>query len=195
VVVRTPFGPVNVGDAANGLCGGMVFAALDAWTAGQALPTVQPSQGDPWFSYLVRRLVDSWDVPAGVLRYASWMLRSDVDVAHRTLIREWPAIRTALDAGRSVPLGVVTVASRRPGDLSLNHQVLACAYQGGTDGDPVVLEVYDPNRGQVDGVTVTFRTDAVPLSGPAFAHTLGISRPVRGFFAVGWTAATPPPSP
>ena len=29
VSVETAFGPINIGDASAGLCGGMVFAALD----------------------------------------------------------------------------------------------------------------------------------------------------------------------
>ncbi len=38
VVVPTPFGKISIGNAAAGLCGGMVFAALDYWHAGIAPP-------------------------------------------------------------------------------------------------------------------------------------------------------------
>ena len=33
VVFKTPFGKVDIGNAKGGLCGGMVFAALDYWHA------------------------------------------------------------------------------------------------------------------------------------------------------------------
>jgi hypothetical protein len=182
----------------------MVLAALDRWvaqqhgsvppagdTSGQRLPTGRPRQGDPWFGYLVRRLVDSWDLPGGVLRYYAWMLRSDLELARRTITAEWPRVRASLDAGRPVPLGIVTVAGPRPRDLVLNHQVLAYAWEPAPDGG-VVLRVYDPNRGPRDDVTIAFATATVPLTGPVFAHTLGLTRPVRGFFVTRYAPAVPP---
>ena len=36
--VGTPFGEIGIGDAANGLCGGMAFAVADLWAAGQLAP-------------------------------------------------------------------------------------------------------------------------------------------------------------
>ena len=75
------FGKVRVGDASNGLCGGMVFTVLDVFTAG--LPPLQdgrPSAHTPLYSYIVARLVDSFDVPNGVLKYFDWMLEPDGDI-------------------------------------------------------------------------------------------------------------------
>ena len=49
VVIPTPFGEIDIGNASAGLCGGMVFAALDYWHAGTAPPTERPAAGTPLF--------------------------------------------------------------------------------------------------------------------------------------------------
>jgi hypothetical protein len=105
-------------------------------------------------------------------------------IAYRTVSGEWPAIRGELDRGAPVPLGVITVASRQPRDLALNHQVLAYGYSN--TGDEIKVKVYDPNRGRRDDIAITFKTGAAPA---AFTHNLGIGgRPVRGFFRTGYRA-------
>ncbi len=52
-----------IGDAANGMCGGMVYAARDYFEAGIPIPsdTTNPTSG-PLFDYLVKRLIDSFDI-------------------------------------------------------------------------------------------------------------------------------------
>jgi hypothetical protein len=188
VVLRTPLGGIGVGNAAGGLCGGMVFAALDYWHAGLVPPAERPCRGDAAYRFLVRRLLASWRLPAGVARYYRWMLLPDSaarrGVASRTVRTQLPAVLAQLDRGRPVPLGVVTVASIRPVDLALNHQVLAYGYRIDADG-AVTLRVYDPNRGPVDDATI--RLD--PL---AFGHTLGLDRPARGFFRTRYRPVRPP---
>jgi hypothetical protein len=54
---------IGIGDAANGLCGGMVFAARDFFEAGIPIPqqSANPSSG-PLFDYIVTRLFDSFDL-------------------------------------------------------------------------------------------------------------------------------------
>src|SRR5262249_21750481 len=49
VTLKTPFGPINIGNAAAGLCGGMVFAALDYWHAGTVPPAARPGPNDPLY--------------------------------------------------------------------------------------------------------------------------------------------------
>jgi hypothetical protein len=43
VVLPTPFGQIDIGNAAAGLCGGMVFAAVDYWHAG-IVPPANPTR-------------------------------------------------------------------------------------------------------------------------------------------------------
>jgi hypothetical protein len=173
---RFPRGPVMtidlgvaripIGNAANGLCGGMVFAVNDYFLAGLLPPadTTPPAGGTPLFSYLVRRLIDSYQLPAGPATYLALMnpLLPDGDArlgpvtvhgrASRMINREWPAIRAELDAGRLCPLGLVMVTSANPADLGQNHQVLAYGYD--LQGTALRLAVYDPNRAGDDTVTI-----------------------------------------
>jgi hypothetical protein len=200
VVVPTPFGDVPFGKANGGLCGGMVFAALDYWNAGRQPPASRPPLGTPLYSFIVRRLLESWRLPGGVAKYYEWMGMPDTDapafqlfgrplltrrgIAYRTISGEWPGIRTELDRGSPVPLGVITVSSRQAKDLALNHQVLAYAYT--TNGNASTVRVYDPNRGRRDDIAITFQAGASPAT---FTHNLGIGgRPVRGFFRTGYRA-------
>src|SRR6266480_84709 len=107
VVLPTPFGKINIGNAAAGLCGGMVFAALDYWYRGIPPLAARPAPGEPLYRYFVRRLVDSWHLPAGVAQYYQWMNLPDGDsgfdvlgrrvvtdrgLAWRTIETQWPQI-------------------------------------------------------------------------------------------------------
>jgi len=205
--VPTPLGRLPLGNAAGGLCGGMGFAALDYWHAGVAPPTQRPGPDQPAYDFIVQRLIDSWHIPAGVLQYYQWMNLPDADrvvtvlgrdiasergLSWRTIEVEWPQVRASLDAGDPVPLGLVTVASANPKDMALNHQVLALSYavDGGRDGR-VTIDVYDPNSGQRDDITLAFELGN-PVGPTMFDHTIGIAHPVRGFFATAYASATPP---
>ncbi len=83
VSVRTPAGPVGIGNAALGLCGGMVLAALDYWHAGTPPPASRPAPGSPLYRFIVRRLIASWRIPAGVATYYGWMVLPDRDAVLR----------------------------------------------------------------------------------------------------------------
>jgi hypothetical protein len=63
--IRVPLGPLGelpIGDAADGLCGGMSFVVRDLWDRRQSPPpeTGPPAPGSPLFRLLVRRQVDDW---------------------------------------------------------------------------------------------------------------------------------------
>jgi len=206
VTLKTPFGPINIGNAAAGLCGGMVFAALDYWHAGIVPPAARPGPNDPLYHFLVRRLIESWHIPAGVAQYYQWMSLPGADtsfdvaghqvvinrgLAWRTIQTQWPQIAADLDRGTPAALGLVTVASASPADLGLNHQVLAYGY----DSSPtqVTVRAYDPNSGRNDGIHIRFdpRTPEKPT---AFTHNVNIGHPIRGFFRTAYAPA-PPPGP
>jgi len=204
VVLPTPFGDIGLGNAGGGLCGGMAFAALDYWLAGRAPGPERPAAGDPLYRYIVNRLIDSWHVPAGIAQYYQWMSLPDGDnviklfgrqvtaergLGWRTVRVQWPQIKKDLDRGLPVPIGVVTVASKNPKDLALNHQVLAFGYRA--DGSHTTVRVYDPNRGRRDDITIRMDTSA-PAKAVAFDHNLGLGRrPVRGFFRAAYTPRKP----
>ena len=206
VEIATRLGTLGIGNAARGLCGGMVFAALDYWHAGIGPPAAQPAPGSPLYRYIVRRLIASWRIPAGVARYYQWMMLPDGDrdvtalgrrlgrtrhgVSRRTIAAQWPRIKSSLDDGIPAPLGLVTVASANPARLRHNHQALAYGYV--LSGREVTMRVYDPNSGPDDDVFIRFDASA-PERATAFSHNLNLGWPVRGFFLVGYSPATPPP--
>jgi len=201
VVNVASVGSVTIGSASNGLCGGMVFTVLDVFTA-QRPPLVdpEPPAGSPLFTYIVQRLMDSWDLPTGVLTYYQWMNLPDADtgvwvatlhgVGWHTITEEWPLIRAQLDGGHLAPLGLVTVSSADPSLLGKNHQVLAYGYQ--LDGTQLTIKVYDPNTdpSSGDGVTISLSL-ANPGGTTPITHNVGISEGIRGFFHVPYTPANP----
>jgi hypothetical protein len=204
VTVRTPLGSVGIGDAAAGLCGGMVFAALDYWHARIPPPAARPAPGSPLHNYVVRRLIASWHIPAGVARYYQWMNLPDGDtrdtargrrlmtlrgLSWRTIAIWWPRIRASLDAGVPAVIGLVTVASPNPVKLRHNHQALAFGYA--LSGSEVTVRVYDPNSGQDDNVWIRFDTSS-PRQATPFSHNLNLGWPVRGFFLAAYSPVAPP---
>jgi hypothetical protein len=167
------FGPldpriVGVGDAADGLCGGMVYTAADLFAAGIPVPPDREpfANGSPRFKAIVRRQVQSLVWMTVPVRY--W-LRSALggsfggDRAKATLEREWPKAKAELDAGRPVLIGLIRVVSPNPWQLTRDHQVMAYGYA--EDGRGVTLDLYDPNWPDRDDVTITIHLD------PAFRPT------------------------
>ena len=192
---------VPIGDASNGLCGGMAFAARDYFEGDRSPPDddAAPEEG-PLFDHLVERLFDSFSLPWGPARYLELMNPSLQDgetlwsrlgiVPHGRAWRmahdEWPKIREEIDSGHPSPLGLVMVRSLDPFDLKQNHQVLAFGYDL-TDAD-LTLRLYDPNRPGRDDVSLSFE-----LRDGGLAPTASPDRgPVLSFFRVTYAPATPP---
>jgi hypothetical protein len=150
---------IPIGDAAKGLCGGMVYTVRDLHEAGIAAPTriVPPGDG-PMLQYLADRLVDSLSLPFGPATYFRLMdpTLSDEDRAWRMIRVEWPAIRADLDRGTLCPLGLITTKSHNPLAVGRNHQVLAWGYD--LNDTRLTLRVYDPNRPDDDRVAITLDT-------------------------------------
>ncbi len=178
IVLPTPFGPLNLGDAGKGVCGGMVYAALDFFLFGKRRPDDADAN---LFAYLGRRLVESWDLPAGVLKYYDGQRRALPALTRRTAEVEWPKVQALLDTGRPAPLGLVNVHSLDPRLLVKNHQVLAHSYD--LADDAVTLHAYDPNY-PGDDVTLT-----VPLAeldaGTPVTHSID-GPSVRGLFVTSY---------
>lgn len=165
--LNTFFGRIKVGDASNGLCGGMVFAALDYFNAGMSIPKVKNlPKNRKHFDYVVKRLIDSFDLPLGPLNYIELMHPKYPDGktsrgrygaipagrAWRMIRVEWPKIKMKLDAGIPCPLGLVRIKSTNLKLLGKNHQVLTYGYE--LVNDELTLYIYDPNYPGNDQVTM-----------------------------------------
>ena len=163
---------IPIGDASNGLCGGMAFAARDYFEAGRTPPadTAAPGEGR-LFDFLCERLFDSFDLPMGPARYLELMSPMLADGesfwsragllphgrAWRTIRDEWPKVRADIDAGHPSPLGLIKVKSTDPRQLKQDHQVLAYGYSD--DGTTRRLRIYDPNHPNNDTIELVI-TDA-----------------------------------
>ncbi len=162
---------------AYGLCGGMCFAALDYWHAGQFIPTEgqPPARGRLW-RWLVRRQLASWALPGGPLRVFVWMLRGDVAVLALTLHSELPKVARRLAQGEpAVLLLVRTAGLSHPTD---NHQVAVVGLE--QEGDVTTLLLYDPNY---PGETTILR-----LTPSGARHSTG--ERARGFYVLNYTPCT-----
>ncbi|HEY3164061.1 MAG TPA: hypothetical protein VGJ71_06845 [Candidatus Limnocylindrales bacterium] len=201
---------LNIGDAANGLCGGMSFACADLWAKGRTPgDDPQPGSGTPRYEYIVDRQITSFDDGRLPFRFYSLMSptrperepwwaallgQARVDRHSRTYVmvhEEWPVIRQLLESGQIAMIGLVRVVSRDPMALSHNHQVLAYGYD--TEGTNVTLRICDPNYPRATDVTIGFDT-----ADPNGSLTPSWSRQddqLQCFFHYPWVAADPTPWP
>ncbi|MDP9220963.1 MAG: hypothetical protein M3P23_10565, partial [Actinomycetota bacterium] len=115
-IVSIPFpfvGMINIGDASNGVCGGMVYAVMDFYFANPRLapPTANttPAGGSALMNYIIARLIDGFAIQAGPAsnanRYIDFMSVQDHDTwftkGAPSIIAnlEWPQIKADIDAG------------------------------------------------------------------------------------------------
>jgi hypothetical protein len=194
---------VTVNDASAGLCGGMAFAAVDYYEDGRQPPrdiTDPPPRDHPLFTFLVKRLVDSWDIPAGVIRYLELMNPSVSDGelwwkvwahgrAYVMIRNEWPKIKRDIDLGHPSPLGLIRIKSWNPGDLKHNHQVVAWGYD--LAGTGLTLFLYDPNEPDNDEVQMTLDL-ADPRRATQVMYTPDPGLPTWCFFRVKYSPVPPP---
>ncbi len=211
--------PLNqkYGNAKNGLCGGMVFAALDYYLAGQRIPQqamAPPGEEDQLFLFLVDRLFASFD-PLTILRLFGLMSMGATDGDDSVLSRlgvattrasvmafeEWPRVRADIDAGRPSPICLQTIKSNWPGDMGANHQVLVYAYEA--HGHSVTLHISDPNTppdsanpGVEDAVFMRFQdgdvSDRIVVEhNIAVTDDDNVQRPIYCFLRMEYSQATP----
>jgi hypothetical protein len=200
-------GTVGLGNASQGVCGGMAFAVRDYFEAGEVPPPddAPPDQGTTLYRYITARLIDSFNAPAGVAQYADWMLLPTADVDFligrragafsRTVTSSWPAVRADIDAGHPSTLGLVTVHTADLRQIGKCHQVLGYAYQVNDEGT-VTLQVYDPNTDPTSADEVWIRFDTADPAYPStISHNVDIAEPVlHGFFRTTYRFKQPPAS-
>jgi hypothetical protein len=199
---------LTIGDAANGLCGGMSFTMADLKAVGLTPGNdPKPQAGSARYRYIVDRQIASFDDGRLPLRFYRLMspTRSEretflaqllgyagIDRHSRTwtMVKvEWPRIQATLDAGSLAMIGLVRVVSASPRDLGKNHQVVAYGYD--TDGSGVTLRIADPNWPRDDGVTLAFDTaDPKGSIRPAWSKP---DTPPVCFFMATYEAADPAP--
>jgi hypothetical protein len=196
---------VSIGDARNGLCGGMIYAVRDIFESGTPpIAAEQPPAPDtPLFHYIVSRLFDSFGILGlEVRKYLEWMATPDGDtgwgpffarrgVAWKTITEEWPQIQSDLDANKLCCLGLITMSGINPADLGRNHQVLAYGYDLDADAN-LKLFVYDPNRApdMADNITIALNLGQ-PTKPAKITSNVDVAESIRGFFETPYTYHDP----
>ena len=205
ITIPIPFGKLEFGDASKGLCGGMVFCALDYFLAKRAVPAAkEPPTSGELFDRLVRRLLNSFNLPTGILNYLVLMnpdypdddmerMKGKDFVPHgrawQTIRVEWPAIKATLDTGQPCPLGLIRVKSAIPADVGKNHQVLATGYE--VTDDVLTLFIYDPNYPNRNNLTLKLSL-AHPEQVTPIQYSPLKTDPVFAFFRVKYKFRSPP---
>jgi hypothetical protein len=190
---------IPIGNARNGLCGGMAYASRDLFEAGVRPPAAAepPDSGSPLYRYVVARLFASFGLPWGPLRYLLWQWlprRDRLGVRSprwRSIAREWPRVRADIDAGRPSPLGLVRTRLLSPLQLGRNHQVLAYSYDLDEVSDRLFLLVYDPNHPDDDSVGLSLSLSTAD-SATADIGYVSDEAPVYGFFRTRYRFRRPP---
>jgi hypothetical protein len=170
--------------ASRGRCGGMVFAALDAFLAEVPLDAAArarelPPHDSPLAKAIWRRQVQSVLDGAGVniaemARYTYLPAASPLGIGLATR-RELLVLFDMVRSGRPAPLGMVSGMTLK--HLARNHQVLAYAASFG-EGH-VTVRIYDPNHPLRDDVTLLVPLDPQQ---PVVEHIGQRVRVWRGFF-------------
>jgi len=127
----------------GGLCGGMVYSALDYFLAKRAIPRqdYRPANRTTLQSYIYERQVtsllpnmDKWiDLEVNPLG------ARDLELFQRGLTSELENLRKSIDAGKATPLGVIDE------DGDTKHQILAIGYTTDTAGKLETILIYDPS--------------------------------------------------
>ncbi|MFL6130135.1 MAG: hypothetical protein ACJ73E_13865 [Mycobacteriales bacterium] len=148
-----------LGRVRGGLCGGMAYAAREAWLAGRPVPTDRvPPGGGPLADQLWRAQLASLDLPVGPLRYLWFQLPPGERRRRRlTLTKGLPRLGASLATGRPALLGLVRAVSWDPRLLVEHHVVLGYGLRDTAAGAEV--HIYDPNHPGDDSVRLLVTPD------------------------------------
>jgi hypothetical protein len=179
-----------------GLCGGMCFVVLDFYSANRPVPrgqgaNDQPAPGTRLHGYIWKRQMAS--IFSDGARFMAWLISLNyVPPAWpfgggpaRLLARskrEWQTLKTSVDAGQPVPIGLVRDAR----NIYDNHQVLAIGYDEVDEAQRTVY-LYDPNCPDRES-TIRVHFGEELLDG---RESCGAAAPLRGFFCETYAPADP----
>lgn len=202
-----------LGDAANGLCGGMSSTVRDLYEARMSPPSdrTPPAAGTVRFEYLVERQVESLAFGSVALRLyelGSPLLPDGepnlgpfglLGLVHGRatvmIVEEWPRVRADLDGGHPSLIGLVRAIDSDPRALGRDHQVLAYAYD--LDGTDLAIAIYDPNHPDDDTIRMSLSLadpgHATPVLYAAGSPPAPLDEPTRCFIHMPYAARDPAP--
>ncbi len=155
-----------------GMCGGMVFSAMDYYFDQNKLPGYRAVNELPlsYTKYLWKRQTQSVSISVlfKIIKFASFSTSKSIKI---TIQDELPKILEKLHDG--LPAPIVIIRSSLFQNPTHNHQVLVTGYEH--NGSNLDLELYDPNHPQVNPVLSICHY-------PEYLITQSTGEPVRGIF-------------
>jgi hypothetical protein len=155
-----------------GMCGGMVFTALDYYFDQNKIPgfNAVDELSLSYTKYLWKRQTQSVSISVllKIIKFASLSVSKSLQ---HTIQDELPKIIDRLNDG--LPAPIVIIRSSLFQNPTHNHQVLVTGYED--IGSTMDLELYDPNHPNLYP-TVTINRN------PEFVITQSTGEPVRGLF-------------
>lgn len=153
------------GKAERGICGGMVFSALDYYYAGKKIPDIKQLEiGDSnlLFRYIIRRLFHSFQWKAVFLYYILQHPFSSPSFLNKNNRKQIEKILHQLRNHQPVPVTLILIRSVNPDRLGENHQVLLTKILAEED-DKIILGLYDPNFPEKEReISIYFHTKKEP---------------------------------
>lgn len=174
----------------HGLCGGMCFAAYDFFLSKKNIPvnTFTPSQKSLLYRYLYKRQIHTYgSFGKNIAKFAQWTVCSNTKIAISTF-NEIQKVKTKLDRGDLVILGIVYVSIKESIAIWRNHQVLAYDYL--EKEKKLIINIYDPNLPAKDNVTL----EVSLTSSSAYCEQKYKDKKkfVRGIFIIPYVRVDPP---
>ena len=112
---------------------------------------------DPLLLPQVQDLINPLNVPENIInknvltKFMLWQARPtqpgtlSLHTIGAKTKEEWSKVKSAIDSGAPIILGLIRVQSNKPWDASNNHQVVAIGYSYNDLTKDVRLSLYDPN--------------------------------------------------
>jgi hypothetical protein len=167
------------GDLIYGLCGGMCFSALDYFYEKKQIPHYFDigEINYKFFSYLWKRQMDSLQGKT-LIKMVKWMAYADSTLARLITKQESVTLRSRIDNKEPVVMVLLRVAGFS--NPTLNHQVIATAYEFDPVHQDLTIYLYDPNHpGKIPTLSMN-------LSKPSQGINIQQSsrEKVRGFYVI-----------
>lgn len=173
----------SIFDPAFGVCGGMCWAALDRYFAGEPIPstTTTPLPGSPLYKELFWRQMDttaSWRW----LKVVAWQNTSNKKLAELTR-NELPKVIKSIDKG--IPITLCLIQGRPITSFpTCNHQALAIGYRFDSSPTDIYLDIYDSNRPDKDTATLYMTGKGTNDSWKTYVPNTKDVEKLRGFFVI-----------
>ncbi len=155
-----------------GMCGGMVFTALDYYFDQRKIPEFKAVRELPlnYTKYLWKRQTESVSLAVFVriIQFASFTKSQAIQ---KSIQEELPLILDRV--GDGLPAPIVIIRSSLFQNPTHNHQVLVIGFE--EKADQLELMLYDPNHPRI-------QPSLVIRPAPAYSITQSTGEPIRAFF-------------